>query len=610
MKKTQTAPHIPDNAPFTPEQKAYLNGMFAGLYSTQEVDESLAGDGGDGAGDDTTTISVLYGTQTGNAEGLANRTTDALAEQGLNAECTGLGSYDAADLANEEYVLVVTSTYGDGEMPDNAQIFWDELSSDDAPSLDGLQYSVLALGDTSYPDFCQAGKDIDARLEELGGERFAERVDCDVDYEDPFEEWLETVMDELGELLGEEADVSGDGAMESTGMPSGDGAPANPEAAAAAATYSEDNPFPATLLKSRVMNDEGSNKETRHVEISLAGSGMSYEVGDAMGVVPSNCPQLVDDFIEALGFSGTEFVPGSSGEEVPLREALLSHYEIGADVPNDLLETVATMSSDEEVATVVEEADRDEREEFLWGRGVIDFVTDYPDVDWDPEEFVEQLRPLTPRLYSIASSPEVYPNAIHTTVAAVRYDAYGRDRKGVCSTFLADRVQPGASVPIYLQPNNHFGLPEEPERPIIMVGPGTGIAPFRAFLQERRANDAPGENWLFFGEQHEDSDFLYEEELKEMAENDTLDHLSTAWSRDQDEKEYVQHKMLEASDELFGWLEDGAFFYVCGDREYMADDVDQALHTIIEEEGDMSAEEAEDYVQTLKKEGRYQRDVY
>jgi sulfite reductase (NADPH) flavoprotein alpha-component len=609
---TKTAPNIPEDAPFTTEQRAWLNGMFAGLYSTQEVPEGMAG--GDGqASAPATTVSVVYGTQTGNAEGLANRTTDALQEQGLNAECEGLGSVEPADLAAEDYVLVLTSTYGDGEMPDNAQIFWDELSSDDAPSMDGVQYSVLALGDTSYPDFCQAGKDIDRRMEELGAERFAERVDCDVDYEDPFEDWLDTVLDDLVDMVGEEGDVpsgnGGDGAMQTPNVsPSGDGAPADPEAAASTPSYSEDNPFPATLLTSRVMNGEGSNKETRHVEISLAGSDMEYEVGDAMGVVPSNCPTLVDDFMDALGFSGTEIVPGKNGEEVPLREALLSHYEIGSDVPTDLLETVTEVTSDGELEQVVEA--REKREEFLWGRGVIDFVTEYPEVDWAPEEFVELLRPLTPRLYSIASSPEVHPNAIHTTVAAVRYDAYGRDRKGVCSTFLADRVQPGATVPIYLQPNNHFGVPDEDDRPMIMVGPGTGIAPFRAFLQERRATNAPGKNWLFFGEQQEDEDFLYEEELKGMKKGGTLDRLDTAFSRDQDEKVYVQHKMLEASDELFGWLEEGASFLVCGDRTHMAKDVDAALHQIVQEEGDMSEDAAEEYVKTLKKDGRYVRDVY
>ncbi len=617
---TRTAPSIPDDAPFSTEQKAWLNGMFAGLYSTQEVDPAaMGGAAGDGAAAAPTgTVTVLYGTQTGNAEGLARRTTDAAEEQGFQTECSGLDSYDVADLAEDDFVLIVTSTYGDGDMPDNAQLFWDELSSDDAPALDGLQYSVLALGDSSYPDFCAAGKNVDRRLEELGAERFAPRVDCDVDYEDPFEEWLETVLEELMDRAadgdGVPAGRSGDGAVQTPSVsPSGDGAaPAeeNVEVAESGPSYSKNNPFPATLLTSRVLNDEGSNKETRHVEISLAGSGLSYEVGDAMGIVPSNCPRLVDDFIDALGFSGGEIVPGSGGEEICLREALLSHYEIGSNVPTDLLETVAAITGDDELEALLDPDARDERQEFLWGRGVIDFVTDYPEVDWNPAEFVDLLRPLTPRLYSIASSPELHPNTLHTTVAAVRYSAYGRSRKGVCSTFLADRLQPGTSVPVYLQPNNHFGLPDEPARPMIMVGPGTGIAPFRAFLQERRAHDAPGKNWLFFGEQHEDTDFLYEDELTGMVEGGTLDRLDTAFSRDQDEKVYVQHRMLEQSDRLFGWLEEGAAFYVCGDRTHMAKDVDAALHRIVQEEGDLSEDEAEDYVRTLKKEGRYERDVY
>jgi sulfite reductase (NADPH) flavoprotein alpha-component len=613
---TQTAPRIPDDAPFSGEQKAWLNGMFAGLYSTQDVDPAaMGGAAGDGApAAPATTVTVLYGTQTGNAEGLARRTTDAAKEQGLNAECEGLGSYDVADLADDDYVLIVTSTYGDGDMPDNAALFWDELSSDDAPALDGVQFSVLALGDKSYPDFCAAGKNFDRRLEELGAERVAERVDCDIDYEDPFEEWLDTVMDELTDRIDADASAGaqGDGAMQTPSVsPSGDGAPTadDVEVSESTSSYSKNNPFSATLLENRLLTDGDSNKETRHVEVSLAGSGLDYEVGDAMGVVPSNCPTLVKDLLDALGFRGTEVVPGSDGTEVCLREALLSHYEIGSEVPTDLLDTVAERTGDEELQALLGSEARDEREEFLWGRGVIDFVVEYP-VDWDPDEFVELLRPLTPRLYSIASSPELYPNTIHTTVGAVRYNSYGRNRKGVCSTFLADRIQPGANVPIYLQPNNNFGVPEEDERPMIMVGPGTGIAPFRAFLQERRATDADGKNWLFFGEQHEDSDFLYENDLKDMEQEGTLDRLDTAFSRDQDEKVYVQHRMLEHSDRLFGWLEEGAAFYVCGDRTHMAKDVDAALHRIVQDEGDMSEDEAENYVQTLKKEGRYERDVY
>lgn len=622
---TQTAPHIPENAPFSTEQRAWLNGMFAGLYSSQDVDPSgLTGDGA-GARTARSTVTVLYGTQTGNAEGLAERAGEVFEENGYAPTVVGMGDVEVEALTDVERLLVVTSTYGEGDMPDPAKPFWDELSSEDAPDMDGLEYSVCGLGDSSYLDFCEAGKKVDRRLEELGGERIADREDCDVDYEGPFTEWLETVLEEMprADDAGEEggtAGVGGDGAVAGAGLgPGGDGAAAAAEPAASTGrssggpsgpSYSKNNPFPATLLANRVLNGEGSSKETRHVEVALTGSDLSYEVGDALGIVPANCPRLVDQVIRAMGESGGEPVVGRGGDPVPLREALLSHVEIGSEVPPALLEMVADRTGDAELARLTDPEAREERREFLWGREVRDFLLEYPDLEWDAAELVDALRPLTPRLYSISSSPAVHPNSVHTTVAAVRYEAHGRDRKGVCSTYLADRVQVGGTVPIYLQSNSHFGLPEEGDRPIVMVGPGTGIAPFRAFLQERRANGAEGRNWLFFGERHEETDFLYREELEQMTADGHLDRLDTAFSRDQEEKVYVQHRMREHADELFGWLEDGAVFYVCGDVTRMARDVDAALHEVIETEGGMSEEEAEAYVREIKSNGRYQRDVY
>lgn len=375
------------------------------------------------------------------------------------------------------------------------------------------------------------------------------------------------------------------------------------------ALYSRKNPFPAKLKTNRKLTGEGSAKDTRHFEIVLTGSGLNYEVGDSLGVFPTNNPELVEELLGVLGFSGEEQVPDPNGNPVTIREALTSHYVItGKD--KKLLAAIAEKdASASHFLPMTTPEGKAELDAYVWGREVIDPLLAHPAAKFTPEEFVKCLRKLQPRLYSIASSQKANPDEVHLTVAAVRYESHGRKREGVCSTFLADRAGQGP-VPVFVHTAKHFRVPEDPATPVIMVGPGTGIAPFMAFLQERKVTGATGKNWLFFGDQKSATDFLYREELESWQREGVLHKLSTAFSRDQPEKIYVQHRMLEAAEELYSWLEQGGYFYICGDASRMAKDVDAALHQVVEKAGGKSPEEAAAYVEELKKSKRYRKDVY
>jgi sulfite reductase (NADPH) flavoprotein alpha-component len=377
--------------------------------------------------------------------------------------------------------------------------------------------------------------------------------------------------------------------------------------------YSKKNPFPAPLKVNRKLNLEGSDKDTRHFELCLAGSGLQYEVGDSLGLLPTNCPELVEDLLRALHATGEEVVPGSDGTQKPLRQALLSDYQITAP-SKQFVEAVAQRAGTAGAPLLNELLDplrKSDLDEFLWGLEYIDLLVDHPSISFTPEEFVKFLRRQVPRLYSIASSQKVYPEEVHLTIAVVRYETHGRQRKGVASTFLADRCTGDTRAPVFVHTAKGFRLPEDGATPVIMVGPGTGIAPFRAFLQERKATGATGKAWLFFGDQHERTDFMYRDEFEQALSEGTLTKLSTAFSRDvPGQKVYVQHRMLENAPEIWAWLEEGAQFFVCGDAKRMAKDVDAALHRIIEQAGGKSPEEAALYVEALKKEKRYKRDVY
>lgn len=605
------APFVPDNAPFTPAQRAWLNGFLAGMFCRTEA----LGAAAPLAATPKPKLSVFFGSQSGNAESLAKRFGREAQKRGYEATVATLGQTSPEALAQEKCALIITSTWGEGDPPDNATSFWETLAAENNLKLSNLNYSVLALGDTNYPSFCGFGKAIDRRLEELGANRIFQRIDCGVDYDEPAARWLSGIFAALDIAFSQggtaqangSVTVSGNGAGSARASANGSlGSLAEPKPAG----YSRKNPFPARLLVNHRLTGEDSEKDTRHYEISLKGSGLTYEVGDALGIMPSNSPELVEEILHVLGFDGEEEITGAEGEKMPIRLALLCEYQIRAPHLDFLNAISAHDAADPYLKDLLNPDVRTDLDKFLRGREIIDFLQESPGIQFAPNEFVNLLKRLQPRLYSIASSLKAHPEQVHLTVDTLRYQIHGRKRKGVCSNFLAEEVDENTPVPLFIQRSKHFRLPQNGDVPIIMVGPGTGIAPFRAFLEERRATGAKGANWLFFGAQRSRCDFFYKDELEAMQQQGVLARLDTAFSRDQDFKIYVQHRMLENAGEMWNWLERGAHFYVCGDATRMARDVDNALHEIVRTAGGRAGDAAAEYLQKLKADKRYQRDVY
>lgn len=575
--------YIPQDAPFNEDQRAWISGFLAGLHSRLAMSVNAPPPAVADQVEPGPSLRILYGTQTGNAEGVANDAAAAAKSQGFDVTVSGLDEIELEEFAGLKYVLIVTSTYGEGEMPDNAELFWEALAADVAPRLESVSFGVLALGDTGYDGFCQAGKLFDMRLEQLGATRVLQRVDCDVDYETDAAAWIQQALTALVPTSG------------ATGMPS---TPA--PSAVARSGWTRKNPFTADVATNRLLSGPGSDKEIRHVEFALADSGIEYEAGDALAVIPENDPELVDAIVEHFRMSVGTLVDGE-----PLGKLLSQKYEISAP-SKDLLGEVESRADNEELSHVLRGGVKETLDRWLYGKDVLDILRIAGD-DLSVEEFLGLLKPLQHRAYSISSSALAHPDRIHLTVAAVRYQSNGRERGGVCSTFLADRA---AKAKIFLQPNKSFRVPADDDVPMVMVGPGTGVAPFRAFLQERALRGAKGRNWLFFGDQHRAHDFAYEAEITGWQESGLLNRLELAFSRDQAEKIYVQTRMLEHGRELFAWLEEGGHFYVCGDATRMAKDVDHALHAVVSAHGGMDDDAATDYVNSLKREKRYVRDVY
>lgn len=519
-------------------------------------------------------VAVISASQTGNARKVAAELHQRLAAAGVNAAHTAAADYKPKNIAGEQLVLLVTSTQGEGEPPEEALSLYKLLSGKKAPKLSGLKFAVLGLGDSSYPMFCGAGKSFDELLAKLGGERLLERQDCDLEYQAEAEAWLDKIVPLVGSL-----------------------------AAAPASAYNKANPFPATLLARQKITGRDSEKDVRHIEIDLSGSGLQYRAGDALGVWFENDPAVVDEILAAVSLKGDEPV-NAGGQGKTVREALLHDWEIGLNTPQ-FVQGYAEISGNPELKEAAADASA-----YAAANPIAGIVSQYP-AALTAEQLAGLLRPLAPRLYSISSAPEEVGEEVHLTVGVLRYEHDGIPRTGAASGFLGGRLEEEeGSVRVFVEENPRFRLPENPDTPVIMIGAGTGVAPFRAFMQQRAANGDSGKNWLIFGNQHFTQDFLYQTEWQGWAKDGLLNKYDFAWSRDQEEKIYVQHKIREEAAELWQWLQQGAHIYVCGDASHMAKDVEQALLDTIAEQGGLSADDADEYLDNLRQEGRYQRDVY
>ncbi len=593
-------PVLPPTAPLALPKRLLVDGMLAGLYARSAL---AGGDTPEAAAPaPRTTIHILWASQTGNAEGVASHCAQQLKAAGHATRLQGLDTVKVTDLSAMSHALILTSTFGDGDPPDNATAFWQALQADSAEALSTLRYAVLAFGDSNYDQFCGFGRQLDARLDALGAQRLLPRTDCEPEYQAAAQGWLTQVMGALSSSPAAVAVPS----LATTDV--GDLQVADAASAPAVTTsYSRKKPWPARVLVNRRLNATGSDKEVRQFAFDLGDSGLHYEAGDALGVWPTNCAAAVGDLLAALKLSPNETVSVQDQGEMPLGAALSHHLDITRITP-ELLQFVAERSAAEDLRLITAAGSEAALKAWLWGRQLIDLARAFP-FQTSAADFAARLKRLQPRLYSISSSAALHPREVHLTVSTVRYRFDGKPRGGVCSSFLADRSS-DAAVPIFIQPSTHFRVPRDASLPIIMVGPGTGIAPFRAFLQEREATGATGRNWLFFGEQREQQDFYYRDELAAWRASGHLTRLDLAFSRDQADKVYVQHRMMEHGAELWRWLQEGAHFYVCGDASRMAKDVDSALCQIAQTHGGLSADRAREAVQQLGREKRYVRDVY
>lgn len=572
---------------FTPTQLAWVSGYFWGVLNQQPG----AAVNAPVQAAEVPSITLISASQTGNARRVAEALRDDLQAAQLNVKLVNAGDYKFKQIAAEKLLVVVTSTQGEGEPPEEAVALHKFLFSKKAPKLTDTAFAVFGLGDTSYEFFCQSGKDFDNKLAELGGERLLDRVDSDVEYQAAAAEWRARVVD----VLKARAPAA---------------APSQQVASGAVneihtSPYTKEAPLTATLAANQKITGRDSEKDVRHIEIDLGDSGLRYQPGDALGVWYQNDPALIKELVELLWLKGDEPVT-VDGKTLPLAEALEWHFELTVNTGN-IVENYATLTRSESLLPLV--GDKAQLQLYAATTPIVDMVRFSP-AQLDAQALIDLLRPLTPRLYSIASSQAETENEVHVTVGVVRYDIEGRARAGGASGFLADRVEEDGEVRVFIEHNDNFRLPANPQTPVIMIGPGTGIAPFRAFMQQRAAEGAEGKNWLFFGNPHFTEDFLYQVEWQSYVKEGVLSRIDLAWSRDQKEKVYVQDKLREQGAELWRWINDGAHIYVCGDANRMAKDVEQTLLEVIAEYGAMDAEAADEFLSELRVERRYQRDVY
>ncbi|MBD2781928.1 NADPH-dependent assimilatory sulfite reductase flavoprotein subunit [Xenorhabdus szentirmaii] len=580
-------------------QLAWLSGYFWGMVNHQPQKEMEAS-----RESVQETVTLLSASQTGNARRLAEQLRDSLLAANLNVNLVNAGDYKFKQINQESLLIIIASTQGEGEPAEEAVALYKYLHSKKAPSMKETAYAVFALGDSSYEHFCQAGKDFDSRLNELGAQRLLDRVDVDVEYQAQANQWRQQIVDILKQRLATVPSPSASStaslspySMLDLGMQT--------ESASTIHEYTKENPLTAPLSVNQKITGCGSDKDVRHIEIDLGDSDLRYQPGDALGVWFDNDPALVDELMELLWLEGAEPVT-VNGQSLSLREALTHHLELTQNT-SVIVEKYATLAKEERL--LVLGADKQALQQYAQTTPIVDMVREFASHP-EAQQFVDLLRPLTPRLYSIASAQSDVGNEAHITVGVVRYDIDGRARTGGASGYLADRLQEDDNIRIFVEQNNNFRLPANPQTAIIMIGPGTGIAPFRAFLQQRDSQGAEGKNWLFFGNPHFVEDFLYQVEFQRYVKEGLLTRIDLAWSRDQQNKVYVQDKLREQGAEIWRWIQDGAHLYVCGDANRMAKDVEQTLLNIISQHGSMDAEQADEFLSELRLERRYQRDVY
>ncbi|EKN6259342.1 NADPH-dependent assimilatory sulfite reductase flavoprotein subunit [Yersinia enterocolitica] len=574
---------------FSPTQMAWLSGYFWGMVNQQPgavVAPAVAAPA-------AVTITLISASQTGNARRLAEQLRDDLLAAKLNVNLVNAGDYKFKQIAQERLLVIVASTQGEGEPAEEAVALHKFLFSKKAPKLPETAFAVFGLGDTSYEHFCQAGKDFDNKLAELGAQRLLERVDADVEYQESAQQWRQQIVAAL------QARVPAQSAAAVAVTPSGavDEITSSP--------YSKAAPLTAQLSVQQKVTGRNSEKDVRHIEIDLGDSGLRYQPGDALGIWFDNDPALVEELLALLWLKGDEQV-SIDGQNISLSQALRSQLELTQNTTL-IVDKYAALSRDEKLIALL--ADKPALQHYAKNTPIVDMVRQAPS-DLNADQLVALLRPLTPRLYSIASSQAETENEVHITVGVVRYDIDGRPRTGGASGYLADRLEVDGDIRIFIEHNDNFRLPVNPETPVIMIGPGTGIAPFRAFMQQREADGATGKNWLLFGNPHFTEDFLYQVEWQRYVKDGLLTRIDLAWSRDQAHKIYVQDKLREQGAELWNWIQQGAHIYVCGDANRMAKDVEQVLLDVVALHGAMDAEQADEYLSELRLARRYQRDVY
>ena len=575
-----------------PIQQAWLSGYLAATANSGLAVAPVAGVAPQAG--EAQVLTILYGSQTGNAKGVAAKIQQNAEARGLATKLVNMADYKPNQLKKEKFIAIAVSTYGEGEPPEDAENLHEFLVSKKAPKLDGVKVAVIGLGDSSYEFFCQTAIDFEQRLAALGAETVIERAELDVDYEEQAEAWVNKAVD----IFEPDLKAANQGTAQVIPM-------AGFASQAATSAYNKQNPLTAELSVVQKITGRDSTKDVRHVEISLEDSGLTYQVGDSLGLYFSNDEDLVAQLLKQVELTGDEEV--KIGEEtLTLQQALVEKLELTQSYPG-FVEKYAIATNNAELLALVE--DKTAMREYIEARQIFDIVAQNP-AKLEAQALVDCARKVQPRLYSIASSQTEVEEEVHLTVGLVEFEAFGEKHFGGCSGFLANRVEEGAQVKVFVEHNDNFRLPADNNAPVIMVGPGTGIAPFRAFLQERDTNGAEGENWLFFGNPHFTQDFLYQVEIQSYVKSGLLTNIDLAFSRDQEQKIYVQDRLREKGAEVFAWLEKGAHFYVCGDATRMAKDVHQALLDIVKEHGGKDEAQAEQYLKDLRSNNRYQKDVY